>query len=159
MFVISLATFKTIKLCLRLVIYFSYRDIILAAQGASNSPYILNAYLVFIIYETKIEAIITGGPFDHDNITGLREDKRYFISDFLVMYLPKMLSNTTNMFRIWFHRPTKMSTTYERSPSKCIEPKRFSRIWGWRILTEIPIGMFFWFQLLIYLVLIKQWDS
>ncbi|KAG7566521.1 Nucleic acid-binding OB-fold [Arabidopsis suecica] len=90
--------------------------------------------------ETKIEATITGGLFDHDNITCLREDTWYFLSDFLVLYLPEMMSNTSNMFRIWFHQPTKMTSTYERSPSKCIEPLRFSRIRGWRILTEIPIG-------------------
>ncbi|EFH39924.1 predicted protein [Arabidopsis lyrata subsp. lyrata] len=90
--------------------------------------------------ETKIEATITGGSFDHDNITGLREDTWYFLFDFLVLYLPELMSNTSNMFRIWFHRPTKMTSTYERSPSKCIEPERFSRIRGWRILTEIPIG-------------------
>ncbi|EFH47007.1 predicted protein [Arabidopsis lyrata subsp. lyrata] len=78
--------------------------------------------------ETKIEATITGGPFDHDNITGLREDTWYFLSNFLVLYLPELMSNTSNMFRIWFYRPTKMTSTYERSPSKCIEPERFSRI-------------------------------
>ncbi|EFH55446.1 predicted protein [Arabidopsis lyrata subsp. lyrata] len=67
--------------------------------------------------ETKIEATITGGAFDLDNLTGLREDTWYFLSDFLVLYLPDLLSNTSNMFRIWFHRPTKMTSTFERSPT------------------------------------------
>ncbi|CAH8276818.1 unnamed protein product [Arabidopsis lyrata] len=90
--------------------------------------------------ETKIDdATITGGPFDHVNITGLRKDTWYFLSDFLVLYLPDLMSNMSNMFRIWFHRPTKMTSTYERSPCKCIEPEKFSRIRGWRIMTEIPI--------------------
>ncbi|EFH50426.1 hypothetical protein ARALYDRAFT_351426 [Arabidopsis lyrata subsp. lyrata] len=68
--------------------------------------------------ETKIEATITGGAFDLDNLTSLREDTWYFLSDFLVLYLSDLLSNTSNMFRIWFHRPTKMTSTFERSPKK-----------------------------------------
>ena len=51
--------------------------------------------------------------------------------------------NTSNIFRIRFYRPTKMTSTMEHSPSGFFEPLRFKCIVGCKILTEFSTGKFY----------------
>lgn len=60
-------------------------------------------------------------------------------------FWPEMLKNIANIFRIRFHKPTKMIGTLELSPLSFLEFVKFEHIIRWRVSSRISIGMFFLF--------------